>query len=90
MNGSHPTMKNGEGTNGTRNRPLRGRGRSFQFIEAPRGRPFLVRRRFIATGLALPKIIAIVEFSWETLLFQRIANHLVSEGTVTFPPQTAP
>jgi len=38
-------MKNCEGTNGIRGRLLRGQGRSFQVIEAPRGRPFLVRRR---------------------------------------------
>jgi len=37
-------MKNCEGTIGIHNRLLRGKG-SFQLIEAPRGRPFLVRRR---------------------------------------------
>jgi len=38
-NGSHPAMKNCEGSTGTRNGLLRGQ-RSFQLIEAPRGRPF--------------------------------------------------
>ena len=33
-------MKNCEGTNGIYNRLMRGPGRSFQVIEAPRGRPF--------------------------------------------------
>jgi len=30
MNGSHPAMKNCEGTNGIQNRLLGGQGRSFQ------------------------------------------------------------
>ena len=37
---SHPTMKNCKSTTGIRNRLLRGQGRSFQVIEAPRGCPF--------------------------------------------------
>ena len=39
-NGSHPNHENCEGMTGIRNRLLRGRGRSIQVIEAPRGRPF--------------------------------------------------
>jgi len=57
MNGSHPTMKNCEGSSGTRNRLLRGQGRSFQLIEAPRGRPFLVRRRSSQRDWHFPKLL---------------------------------
>jgi len=37
---SHPNHENCEGTTAIRNRPLRDLGRSFQLIEATRGRPF--------------------------------------------------
>ena len=36
-------------------------------------------------GLALPDSTGIVQLSWETLRFQQLANHLVSEGTVPVP-----
>ena len=65
MNGSHPTMKNCEGSMGTHNRLLRGQSRSFQVIEAPRGRPFLVRRRSSQRDWVLPEITVIVEFNME-------------------------
>ena len=59
-------MKNCEGSTGTHNRLLRGQGRSFQVIEAPLGVPSGAAQ-VIATGLALPEITVIVEFSWEIL-----------------------
>ena len=64
-NGSHPIMKNCVGSTGDRNRLLRGQGRSFQEIEAPRGHPFGAAQ-VIATGLALHEMSGIVQFSWET------------------------
>ena len=59
--------------------------RSFQAIEAPWGRLYGAEQIAIA-GLALPEITGIVQFSWETLRSQQIANHLVSEGTVSVSP----
>ncbi len=85
-NGSHPTMKNCEGSTGTCNRLLRGQGRSFQVIEAPRGRPFGGGAGHRITGLALPDSTGIVQFLWETLSFQQIEKHLLSEGTVPVSP----
>jgi hypothetical protein len=57
MHGSHPTMKNCEGSTGTRNRLLRGQGRGFKVIEAPRGRPFLVRRGSSLWDWQFPKLL---------------------------------
>ncbi len=55
------TIKNFEGMTGTRTNLLRGQGRSFQVFEAPLGRPFGIA----VTGLALPEITGIVQFSGE-------------------------
>ena len=61
MNGSHPNMKTCEGSTGSHNRQFRGQVRSFQVIEAPRGRPSGAAQ-VIATGLALPKSTGVVLF----------------------------
>ncbi len=65
-NGSYPTMKNCEGSTGTRNRPLRGQCRSFQVIEAPRGRPFGGGEDH-RNGIGISQNTVIVEFSGEIL-----------------------
>jgi hypothetical protein len=45
-------------------------GQRWQLIEAPRGRPFLGRRRFIALpGMALPNDTGIVQISYEIITF---------------------
>jgi len=87
MNGSsHPNHEKCEDATGIRNRLLRGQDRSFQVIKAPRGRPFGGGAGLALPGLALPDSTEIVPFSWETLRFQQIANHLLSEGEVHVPP----
>ena len=57
-------MKNCEGTIGIRNRLLKGQGRSWQVIEAPRGRPFGGGAGHRNSGMALPESTGIVQFSW--------------------------
>ena len=88
-NGSHPSMKNCEGTTGIRNRLLRSLGRSFLVIEAPRGRPFLVRRRSSQRDWHFPKVLELRNFQGKPKS-STICESLLSEGTVPFPPLTAP
>ena len=68
------TMKNCEGMSGIRNRLLRGQGANFQSLKRRGGVPSGAAQVIAGTGLALPEITGIVQFSWEILFLNALGG----------------
>jgi hypothetical protein len=68
------TLRNYEGITGIRNRLLRGQGRSFQVIEAPRGHPFGGGAGHHNSGIGASRNFGIVPYLLEILLCRKPQN----------------